>query len=75
MSQDGCDLVGMTGMPECYLARELDLPYATIALVANWGAGIESIPLTMEAIQDTLALGMDNVRKLLAAYVKTVAVS
>jgi 5'-deoxy-5'-methylthioadenosine phosphorylase len=75
MSKDGCDLVGMTGMPECYLARELDLPYATIALVANWGAGIESIPLTMEAIQDTLALGMDNVRKLLAAYVKTAAVS
>lgn len=39
MRRDGCDLVGMTGMPEAALARELELDYACIALVANWGAG------------------------------------
>lgn len=39
MRRDGCDLVGMTGMPEAVLARELGLEYASIALVANWGAG------------------------------------
>ena len=39
MRRDGCDLVGMTGMPEAALARELDLDYACIALVANWAAG------------------------------------
>lgn len=39
MRRDGCDLVGMTGMPEAVLARELDLPYASLALVANWAAG------------------------------------
>ena len=37
--RDGCDLVGMTGMPEATLARELDLDYACLALVANWAAG------------------------------------
>ena len=39
MRRDGCDLVGMTGMPEATLARELDLEYACLALVANWAAG------------------------------------
>jgi 5'-methylthioinosine phosphorylase len=39
MRHDGCDLVGMTGMPEAVLARELDIDYACLALVANWAAG------------------------------------
>jgi len=39
MRRDGCDLVGMTGMPEAALARELGLEYACLALVANWAAG------------------------------------
>lgn len=39
MRRDGCDLVGMTGMPEAVLARELSIDYACLALVANWAAG------------------------------------
>ena len=39
MKRDGCDLVGMTGMPEAALARELGLEYACLAIVANWAAG------------------------------------
>ena len=39
LRRDGCDLVGMTGMPEAALARELDIEYACLALVANWAAG------------------------------------
>jgi len=39
LRRDGCDLVGMTGMPEAALARELELDYACLALVANWAAG------------------------------------
>lgn len=39
MRHDGCDLVGMTGMPEAVLARELSMDYAGLALVANWAAG------------------------------------
>ena len=39
MCRDGCDLVGMTGMPEAGLARELGLDYACLAIVANWAAG------------------------------------
>ena len=39
MRRDGCDLVGMTGMPEAVLAREIGMEYACLALVANWAAG------------------------------------
>jgi len=39
LRRDGCDLVGMTGMPEAGLARELGLDYACIGIVANWAAG------------------------------------
>lgn len=39
MRRDGCDLVGMTGMPEAALAREAGIDYACIAVVANWAAG------------------------------------
>jgi len=39
LQRDGADLVGMTGMPEASLARELDLPYAALAVVVNHAAG------------------------------------
>lgn len=39
LDRDGANIVGMTGMPEAVLARELDVPYAAICVVANWAAG------------------------------------
>ena len=39
LESDGADMVGMTGMPEAALAREIGLCYATIAVVANHAAG------------------------------------
>ena len=39
LERDGCDMVGMTGMPETSLARELGLCYASLALSVNWAAG------------------------------------
>lgn len=39
MARDGVDMVGMTGMPEAYLARELGISYATLAASVNWAAG------------------------------------
>ena len=39
LERDGADVVGMTGMPEAVLARELGLSYAVLAVVANWAAG------------------------------------
>jgi 5'-methylthioinosine phosphorylase len=65
LKNDGCDLVGMTGMPEAALAKELDLAYANISVVANWGAGILDTEITMAEIEQNLIVGMDNAIKLL----------
>ena len=51
MRRDGCDLVGMTGMPEAALARELGLEYACLALVANWAAGCDPAAGSGQAAQ------------------------
>ena len=67
MALDGCDLVGMTGMPEAALARELDLAYANISVVANWGAGIVAGEITMAEIEKNLEVGMGKAINLLKA--------
>ena len=56
LRRDGCDLVGMTGMPEAGLARELGLEYACLAIVANWAAGCGDA-----GEEITLAEVLDNV--------------
>lgn len=66
MQRDGCDLVGMTGMPEAALAREAELAYAHCAVVANWAAGIGGNTISMDEIRDHLTDGMASVRRLLA---------
>ncbi|MBK1726763.1 S-methyl-5'-thioinosine phosphorylase [Halorhodospira neutriphila] len=68
LRRDGCDLVGMTGMPEAVLAREAELAYAHCAVVANWGAGLaEGQTVSMDDIRDNLTYGMDLVRQLIAS--------
>lgn len=69
LERDGCDLVGMTAMPEASLARELELCYASCAVVANWAAGKDSDEITMEEIQENLLVGMANARALLRALI------
>ncbi len=55
MRRDGCDLVGMTGMPEAGLARELGLEYACLAIVANWAAGAGPLADEVITLDDVLA--------------------
>jgi len=65
MERDGGDIVGMTGMPETSLARELGLCYACIAVVANPAAGKSSGTISLKQIERTLETGMEQVRSLL----------
>jgi 5'-methylthioinosine phosphorylase len=69
MEQDGCDLVGMTGMPEAALARELELDYVALAVVANWGAGKAEGEITMAEIEENLHVGMANALSVLKAFI------
>lgn len=66
MERDGCDMVGMTGMPEAVLARELELPYACLALVVNPAAGKGASIITMAEIEAALVEGIVKVRAVLA---------
>ncbi|MNC67825.1 S-methyl-5'-thioinosine phosphorylase [compost metagenome] len=65
MERDGADIVGMTGMPEAVLARELALPYACLALVVNPAAGKSTGVITMAEIEQALADGMGKVKAVL----------
>lgn len=65
LRQDGCDMVGMTGMPEAALARELDLAYASLVLSVNWAAGISAEPITLEKIHAILDAGKHTVQGVL----------
>ena len=68
MERDGCDLVGMTGMPEAALARELGLAYAVCAVVVNDAAGRgDGGEITMESIRSNLDTGMAVVLRVLKA--------
>ncbi len=70
LKRDGCDIVGMTGMPEAALARELAIDYASICVNANWAAGLSDEPITMEAIEKNVENGLAQVRQLIAAVIE-----
>lgn len=72
LRRDGCDLVGMTGMPEAGLARELGLDYACLAIVANWAAGAGPDPdevITLQDVLDNVAAASAGLPGLLRALV------
>ncbi|WP_165664831.1 S-methyl-5'-thioinosine phosphorylase [Metapseudomonas otitidis] len=70
MERDGCDIVGMTSMPEAALARELNLPYAALSLVVNPAAGKSTSIITMAEIEAALAAGIGKVRETLSLLLK-----
>ena len=63
--RDGCDIVGMTGMPEAALARELGIAYASLCIVVNAAAGLSQEPITMADIHRVLSEGIADVLTLL----------
>lgn len=67
MERDGCDLVGMTGMPEAALAAELGMRYVCLGLVVNRAAGKSERIITMDDIEAAIEEGMVGIRKILEA--------
>ena len=63
--RDGCDVVGMTGMPEASLARELGLAYASVCMVVNPAAGLGDQPISLEMMREILEREAGVVRQLL----------
>jgi len=75
LERDGATLVGMTGMPEAALARELELPYVAIDVVVNHAAGRADSEhaVSMDGIARVLEAAMDKVRALLEHIVPLMA--
>jgi purine nucleoside phosphorylase len=69
MWRDGCTLVGMTGMPEAGLARELGLAYVSLCLVVNPAAG-RGEAIDMDAISVIGREGMAEVGALLRGFLQ-----
>jgi 5'-methylthioadenosine phosphorylase/5'-methylthioinosine phosphorylase len=69
LERDGCDLVGMTGMPEAAIARELGLCYASLAFVVNWAAGKGPDVIRMEEIRANLTTSAARVDRILRMLV------
>ena len=65
MERDGCDIVGMTGMPEAVLAAELGMRYVSLGLVVNWAAGKSDHIITMAEIEEAIEQGMSGIKQIL----------
>jgi 5'-methylthioinosine phosphorylase len=59
LKQDGCDIVGMTAMPEAALAREKSLAYAMLAQSVNWAAGMTAEQISMDEIRTIVGEGRE----------------
>ena len=72
LERDGADMVGMTGMPEAGLARELGMRYAAVAVVVNHaaGRGESSEGIHLDQINAVLKSSMVKVRALLGKLVE-----
>lgn len=68
----GADLVGMTGVPEVVLARELEICYASICTVTNYAAGIAKEKLTATEVLELVAMNQEKLRSLLAVALKLI---
>jgi 5'-deoxy-5'-methylthioadenosine phosphorylase len=73
LERDGADMVGMTGMPEAALAREMGLRYAAVAVVVNHaaGRGDSSEAVHLEQINAVVKASMVKVRALLEKLVES----
>lgn len=72
MERDGADMVGMTGMPEAALARELGLSYAAIAVVVNHaaGRGESRDGIHLDSVKQVAQGAMEKVRNILGSLVE-----
>lgn len=68
LAKDGCEIVGMTMMPEAALAREKNIRYASICLCVNWAAGVSDEEISMDDIVARLNKFNTKLRELLHTF-------
>lgn len=70
MERDGCDMVGMTGMPEAALARELGICYASLAFVINWAAGKAQGEIQFAELKANMAACIAPIQRILGTLIR-----
>ncbi len=65
----GGDVVGMTNMPECILAREAEMCYSTCSIVTNMAAGISPTPLSHMEVVEAMGKSISRMNKLIEAFI------
>lgn len=65
----GCDIVGMTGIPEAVLAREMEMCYASLCYVSNMAAGLQERLTTFEVSKVCQQI-MPNIEQILIETVR-----
>ena len=70
MQRDGCDVVGMTAMPEVGIAREMGLDFAGLCVISNIASGLSDEPVNHQDILVVLQTAMDNARTLIRAVLE-----
>lgn len=65
-AQWGGDVVGMTGVPEVVLARELGMCYGTMAIITNYAAGVKEGSLSHQEVLACMAESRDRIRSLIS---------
>ena len=70
----GWSVVGMTGYPECVLARELEMCYVNISLVTDYDAGIQGVieAVSMDEVVRVFAANIEKVKSLLFKVIESV---
>jgi 5'-methylthioadenosine phosphorylase len=66
----GADIIGMTNLPEARLAREAELPYASLALVTDYDAWKEGEAVDMERVVAVMRANVETARKVVRALAK-----
>ncbi|HAM53803.1 MAG TPA: 5'-methylthioadenosine phosphorylase [Nitrospiraceae bacterium] len=64
-AKSGADVVGMTGMPEACLARELEMCFASVLIVTNYAAGISDKKLTTTEVMENMKISTERIGSLL----------
>jgi 5'-methylthioadenosine phosphorylase len=67
----GADIIGMTLVPECQLAREAQMCYASISTVTDYDVWAEK-PVTAKEVMETLSKNVDKIKKILTDLISQI---
>jgi 5'-methylthioadenosine phosphorylase len=68
------DIIGMTLVPECVLAREMEICYVSIATVTDYDVWYEN-PVSSKEILEVLTKNANKIKELLAAFIPSIPIS